>query len=149
MNTEEITKLLVKRCKGTFLGVFAIDRLPRRLPKRRPLMIVCNTDPIRKSGSHWICIYFGKENDGEYFDSFGLHPRTYPIFERYLNKNCSRWIWNSKQIQSVVSHVCGHYVVMYCLFKQLNFSMYTILLCFTEDYGLNDAIAYKYIIEHS
>lgn len=145
MNTEQIRKLLIKRCRGSFMGVYSSDRLPRRLPKRRPVMLVCNTDPHKKPGQHWVAFYFAKDGSAEYFDSFGASPTRFGSFHNFLVKNCSRWIMNSKQIQSIVSQFCGHYVVMYCLFKHLNYSMKSIMNCFSNDTGLNDFIARDFV----
>jgi len=148
MNTNEIFNLLAKKCKGTFLGVFARDKLPKNLPKKRNVSLIINTQGSAKKGLHWIAMYFDKNGNGEYFDSFGLPASTHPIFERYLNKHCRKWIMNRKQIQSVVSSVCGHYVVMYCFYKHLNYSMRSIVNCWTSDTGLNDEIAYRFVYDH-
>ena len=103
-------------------------------------MFVCNTDPSHKAGQHWVAMYFDKDGTAEYFDSFGMPPSTYPIFEKFLNRNSISWSYNDKQLQSLASEYCGQYVVMYCLFKHLNYSMNSIINCFTDDTGLNDAI---------
>lgn len=111
-------------------------------------MLVCNTDPHKKPGMHWVAFYFARDGTAEYFDSFGAPPNTYPTFHKFLIKNCSRWSMNTKQLQSVVSHFCGNYVVMFCLFKYLNYSMNSIVDCFTNDTGLNDSIARDFVFEH-
>ena len=142
MNTKQIFRILAKKCKPTFIGVFARNRLPKHLPvHHRPIMFVYNTDPAHKVGQHWIAMYFDRNGTAEYFYSFGMPPSTYPIFEKYLNTHSTSWTYNNKQLQSIVSKFCGHYVVMYCLFKNLNFSMNSIINCFTDDTGLNDTIA--------
>jgi len=100
MNTHEIASLLRRRCRGTFLGVYPRDRLPDRLPATRPLLMVCNTDTHEKPGSHWIAIYIRINSTGEYFDSVNQPPVL--TFTHYLDKHCSNWIKNSRQIQSTV-----------------------------------------------
>ena len=54
MNTNEIDQILRrdKRVGGIFIGVFASDRLPTRVP--RPAALVVNLDPAHKPGIHWI-----------------------------------------------------------------------------------------------
>ena len=69
MDAYRIQKLLKQRCGRIFLGVFAIDRLPKALLPRRPLLLVCNTAPRDHPGEHWITLFI--DICGEYFDSLG------------------------------------------------------------------------------
>ena len=66
MDTKKIFRVLHQRCKDTFLGVFACDRLPRRIPPKRPLLLVCNTHPHMKPGEHWVVIFIGENSTGVY-----------------------------------------------------------------------------------
>jgi hypothetical protein len=143
MNTTAIEKALKKRCGRKFLGVYAIDRLPPDLPQRRPLMMICNTDPHDKKGEHWVAIYFGVNGGGEYFDSFGRLPEH--IISSYLNKNCSVWTYNERQLQSVVSYFCGQYCIFYCLYRSVGYDLDNILKCFGKDTGLNDWFVHDFI----
>ena len=146
MNTSQIFNLLARRCRGTLLGIFPADMLPQNLPARRPLLLVCNTDPSHKRGEHWIVIYFDVSGTGEYFDSFGME--TKPIFHHYLTRHSVSYIRNREQLQSSISRFCGHYCVFYCLFKRLNYSMKDIVNCFSNDTSLNDFIAHKFVCEN-
>ena len=38
-------------------------------------LLVCNTDPSNRPGSHWIAIYV-EDGRGEFFDSFGRRPNA-------------------------------------------------------------------------
>jgi len=143
MNANQIDKLLRKRCGKVFLGVFAIDRLPRLLPARRPLLLVCNTDPHDRPGEHWIVLYI--DIYGEYFDSFGQEPRR--TFGQYLDKYCNSWTMNKKTLQSVISSFCGHYCVFYCLFKCLNYDIESIVNAFTTDTALNDYFVHVFVCD--
>ena len=80
-------------CAENFDGVFSADNLPEE-----PRLLVVNTDPASQPGRHWVCICV-ENGRGEYFDSFGLPPIAH--FERYLNKHCSLWTFNQRQLQSV------------------------------------------------
>jgi hypothetical protein len=84
MNTKEIDQFVRgdKASRGIFQGVFSVDTLPDK-----PRLLVCNTDPSSKPGSHWIVIFTDSKGRGEYFDSFGRKPTA--LFEDYMNKNCS------------------------------------------------------------
>lgn len=140
MNTNEINRLLRGRCRGAFLGVFASDRLPARLPHKRPVLMVCNTDRHDQVGRHWVVIYVGTDSRGEYFDSLNQPPPQ--TFLNYLNKNCNSWSWNPRQLQSLASHFCGNYCVYFSLFRCLGYSMNAIDSCFSTDYGLNDVFVH-------
>src|SRR4051812_33374898 len=119
MDGSKINRLLKKRCGQSFQGVFPMDRLPAKLPPHRPLILVCNTDPHHKPGTHWIVMFIDMK--GEYFDSFGQEPA--PIFQQYLEKYCNTYTLNTKVLQSVLSYSCGHFCVFYCLMKMMNYSM--------------------------
>ena len=146
MNTSDLFRLLSKRCQGLLMGVYPSDRLPRDLPKKRPLLLVCNTDPSTKPGMHWVAIYVGSDGRGEYFDSLGQEPIY--VFERFLDKHCANYVCNAVQLQSVISRFCGHYCVFYCLFKRLDYSMTSIVQCFTSDTALNDNIVHKFVCDN-
>ena len=51
MDTNEINKLLMNDKK--FIGVFALDRLPKRQIST-PASLIINTDVSRKNGDHWV-----------------------------------------------------------------------------------------------
>jgi hypothetical protein len=143
MNAKQISKLLRMKCKDSFLGVFARDRLPTTLPPRRPLLLVCNTDPHDMPGRHWIAMYVST-GISEYFDSYGEPPL--PIFERFLNKFGNRWIANEKKLQGILSSYCGHYCVFYALFKQLGYDLRSITNCFiVQDSGVNDFLVHRFV----
>jgi hypothetical protein len=141
MNSQQIETALRKRCPD-FESVLAADQLPLVLPSQRPLMYVVNTDPQSRPGTHWIAMYFGLDDVCEYFDSFGRRPSL--VFERYLNGRCSEWIFNDKQLQSVVSGFCGQYCLVYCILKSRGKSLSDILKYFSSDTGLNDFLVHKF-----
>ena len=145
MNTSQIDTILRKKCGRLFLGVFAKDRMPNKLPARRPLLLVCNTDPHYQPGEHWIVLYIGANSRGEYFDSYGRPPEK--TFKSYLNKFCVDWNYGEAQIQSVLSSFCAHYCVFYCLYKSLHYSLKDILNCFSNDTTLNDWLVHKFVCE--
>src|SRR5277367_2607312 len=126
MNSKNISDILKVRCKDMFLGVFPRDRLPLTLPPRRPLLLICNTDPHSRPGEHWIALYVSSTT-GEYFDSFGQSPLL--IFKRFLDKFCPKWIMIDKKLQSILSSFCAHYCIFYSLFKYLGYDMKCIMDC--------------------
>ena len=138
MNTDQINRFVRSVCHHNFQGVYSIDTLPEI-----PRLLICNTDPSHKPGSHWIAISVDYERRGEYFDSFGRKPPA--IFEDYLNKHCKSWSYNARQLQSVVSSYCGAYCCVYCMLKCRGFSLNRFVSLFTNDTGYNDSIVRDFI----
>ena len=142
MNTQEITAILKKKCRRQFVGTFAYDRLPKVLPPRRPLLLVCNTDIQSKPGRHWITMTLNADGSGEFFDSLN-EPVIPARFVAYLDKHCSKsWTRNERQIQGIISRFCGNYVIFYCMFKYLGYSMREIESLFCSDTSFNDALVH-------
>jgi hypothetical protein len=141
METREIDRFVRENCRGIFQGVFSADTLPEN-----PRLLVCNTDPSNRPGTHWIaiCVSNGR---GEYFDSFGRKPPE--TFEHYMNENCTDWIFNTRQLQSIASSYCGFYCCLYCVFKCKGFDLTRIVNMFTRDTGFNDSIAYGFVCNKS
>jgi len=136
MNTEEIGRVLRRVCANEFDGVFSADMLPAK-----PHLLVVNTDASHKPGRHWVCMCM-ENGCGEYFDSFGQPPTA--NFERYLNRHCSSWTFNSRQLQSVISRFCGHYCICYCVLRSRGIDMSKIVNSFTTDTALNDVLAHRF-----
>jgi len=107
MNSDQIDSSLHARCRRQFVGVFPADRLPVRLPAKRPLRFD-NTNRHNQPGKHWIAIYLGRNSRGAYFDSFGQPPP--PMFLRYLNSLSTSWTTNNRQLQSAASRFSGNIV---------------------------------------
>lgn len=144
MNTREIERFLQADtiCRGVFQGVFSADTLPRK-----PRLLVCNTDESSKPGLHWIAIHVDTYGRGEYFDSFGRAPEKH--FEDYMNKNCIRWTFNRKQLQSIISSFCGYYCCMFCMLSCRRVDMTNIVKMFTTDTAFNDSIAHSFVCNKS
>ena len=136
MNSDEIDRFLRSRLRD-FDGVFGVDNLPKD-----PHLLVCNTDPSDKPGLHWIAIYI-ENGRGDFFDSFGRRPNA--DFERYMNRHCSSWNFNDKQLQSVVNKLCGYYCIYFCILRSRDVDMCKIVRSFSSDNGLNDALVHAYV----
>jgi hypothetical protein len=144
MNTREIERFLEadKTCRQVFQGVYSADTLPPN-----PKLLVCNTDASTKPGQHWIAIHVDTYGRGEYFDSFGRAPNK--LFENYMNKHCTRWTFNKRQLQSIISSFCGYYCCMYCMLRCRRIDMPRIVAMFTTDTGFNDTIAHSFVCNKS
>ena len=103
-----------------FLGVYALNQLPRSLnkPIRAPACgLIINTDTDNLPGRHWIACILLPNGRGEVFDSFGQLPP--PRVQVWMNKQCPRgWTFNSIAIQSPLSTLCGGYC-LYFLYQRM------------------------------
>ena len=104
MNTNEISEYLNRDliCSKIFYGVYPANKIPKL--RSLPALIVCNTDTSSRPGEHWIVLYVDENYRGEYFDSMGRFQTKW--FKTFLEVNCTAWIWNDKQLQSLISKLC-------------------------------------------
>ena len=121
--------------------IYPADKIPNL--GSLPTLIVCNTDTSSKRGKHLIVLYVDKNRRGEFFDSFGRCP--FEHFKIFLDENCVEWIWNARQIQSVISKLCGHYCIFYCLYRSRGLDVRKIVRMFTKDTGLNDSMVHNFV----
>ena len=87
------------------------------------------------------CVYERKK-DGhrEYFDSFGRWPTVHS--EHNMERHCSSWMFNRRQLQSVMSRFCRHYCIYYCMLRSRCVDMFEIVNSLTVDTGLNDVLVH-------
>ena len=63
-----------KFTKLSFKGVYAVDEIKLIKTVSYPSFFVINLDPSYKPGSDWVAVYFDRNGEGEYFDSFSRYP---------------------------------------------------------------------------
>jgi hypothetical protein len=119
-----------------FIGVFASDTLPRVIGST-PALLIVNTDPISKPGTHWQAIAINKDGCGEFFCSFGLPPYI-PHIRKFMDRMCTSWRHNTLDLQAIDSTVCGQYCVLFLLFKAHGYSMNDYVRIFSDDCYEND-----------
>ena len=131
MNTKEITDYFNRdtECSKMFYRVYPADKLANLCSLQA--LIVFNTDTSCKRGEHWVVFYVVKNRRGEYFDSFGRCP--FEHFKIFLDVNCVEWLWNERQIQSIISKFCGHYYIFYWLYRSRELDVRKIVRMFTKD----------------
>ena len=103
MDTNDIYRLLVN--EKNFIGVFALDKLPKR-EINTPASLIINTDVSSKKGEHWVALVLGK-NQAYYFDSFGLQIIDKQILSFLSKQKLRKVIYSTKCIQSITSDKCG------------------------------------------
>ena len=134
MDTVLIKKLL--KTFKCFKGVYSSDNIPQFT--NFPIHIIVNTDPSYKKGEHWVAISINENGFGEYFDSFGLPPLKKDLFN-FMTKNCKNsWIYNKLCLQNVTSTTCGHYCVLYTMFRCSGKSTRDFLMRFSTNQLKND-----------
>ena len=141
MNSLEISRILSIVRKHT-LGVFPADKIVERWQK--PCAFVFNTDDSTKPGVHWVAVYFSRDGCGTYFDSFGLEPLI-PNHLRLLRKNCRVLRWNTKQLQSNSSKVCGQFCLMFLIHMSRGKTLKQFQNIFSSNLDKNDGIVKDFV----
>lgn len=129
MNTEEIKNYLETNeyTRDIFLNVYAMDQLPKEKISRTRWILIMNCCPANLRGEHWIAMYC--ENDNlEFFDSFGMSPLMYEGVPDFIEKQKTNSVkYNCKQLQSIDSDACGHYCIVYAVWRAQGYSLYDIM----------------------
>ena len=109
---NKVRKNGTEATKKSFLGVYAIDKLPKFIP-HLPMLLIVNTHSHNLGGEHWKAIFIDKNRNGEVFDS--LAQPTSNILIRWMNRFTRKWRTNSKSYQHDKSSTCGAYSLYYVL----------------------------------
>ena len=71
---------------------------------------------------------------------FGNSPIFYGLLG-YIEKTATSWEYNSVQLQSIFSTLCGYYCIYFVLLKSRNIEMFEILNLFNKtNFNINDYI---------
>jgi hypothetical protein len=125
MDTDQLLCLINrKKGSGNYISTLVIseNEAVGNISKK-PLLLICNTDPAWLPGKHWVGFYFPKNGEAEFFDSFGHSPDFYnQDFESFLMNNSQNgcYFTNTCQLQRNGSNVCGLYCILYVLSKYKN-----------------------------
>lgn len=146
LTTEEIGSIIRKfgdeKTKTAFMGIFPIDKLPRRITKL-PALLIINTHTKNLPGEHWKAIYISSQRRGEVFDSFALPISLY--LQKWINTfTHGRWKQNSRSIQHPSSTICGIYVLYYVLNRLKTDDLKSIMDTFGESKTENDRLMMKF-----
>lgn len=102
--------LNARAAKPHRVGVYASDRLPRRL--KRPCALIAHTEKAKEKYGHWISIYVPLKGIPIYFDSFGMDAHV-PNHEAFIARLSKNYKFNSICYQSPTSTVCGWYTFLH------------------------------------
>lgn len=141
MNSLEVLRYL-KTIPYHSVGVFPADQIPRVWIK--PTAYVFNTDNHQKPGAHWVSVYADKSGNALFFDSYGFAP-TVPEHINRLRKNCKRLRWNTAQLQSLTSDVCGQFCIMFLYYMSTGLGFDKFMQHFSTDFQKNDEVARNFV----
>ena len=117
---DAVQILYTLRKENTFLDVYASDLLPRSITKT--CTAIGNADSHTDGGLHWLAVHFRpKSSSSYYFDSYGIVPFL-PDILAYINRNCTTWEYNKRQLQSLISDVCCKYCCLYALYMDRGYT---------------------------
>ena len=143
MDGTQIDRTLRKRCRN-YIGTYAIDMLPRLMKYNYPVIMVINLDDSSKGGSHWVALAIGLDGRSLYFDSFGRTPPK--LILEYMKYYSRYQAYNDARLQSVISNVCGFYVIFFSLCMDRGLGLNYMLKRFTTfDTSLNDTLVHRHI----
>ena len=90
-------------------------------------------------------MYNDENSTLEVFNSFWLQPYLYNLQEKLPRADLMTY--NTKQIQSFNSEMCGKYCLYYIYFKARGFDINDIIGIFSNDYYNNDAYVYDTVLK--
>jgi len=105
--------------KKYFMGTFPADRIPKL--SKYPCSFVLNMDNSNKPGSHWVAVYVPNSQTVLYYDSYGIKPYNKNI-QKFLKKfpNSQK---NNITFQSIITDVCGYYVIFFIYMASWGYSL--------------------------
>ena len=103
------------------LAVFARDELSS-IYTNPPQIIIVNTNPLEKSGKHWLLIYFNKDGSMDFFDSLGYDINFYYFSIKKFVQKFTKKYQNvmTCRVQPLDLSLCNHYYLYYTYCKCLD-----------------------------
>lgn len=127
MNTKQIWQALSSNpiTEPFFDGVFPSDTV--RNIKKKPELIICNTDPSNKPGSHWLLFFFHNDTV-DFYDSLGKDLNNYSKdFINLIQKFANDYQLSSVRTQPINSSLCGYYCLYFAYKRCKGNNMNTII----------------------
>src|SRR5271156_72479 len=116
LQTTDLRKVMKR--DPNFLGVFAIDKVPRTVDRKAGnVKLIINLDPSTKPGSHWVAIW-RRNGKSFYFDSFGRLPPN--ILKHWMMQNSDSWSYNTIRMQSPKDKTACGYLCLSFLTKKFS-----------------------------
>ena len=143
---HELEKLIQKnadaKTRKAFLGVYAMDDLPHRIP-HLPALLIINTHTSNLLGEHWKAIYISKDRHGEIFDSLALPTSTRLM--QWMNSFTRKWTRSPLTVQNPHSATCGAFVLYFILTRLHVPTFMSCLQLFSRDLYNNDKLMMNFV----
>lgn len=146
MNTKQIWNALSSNFYTIkdFDGVYSIDNL--KDIKCKPKLIICNTDPSYKPGTHWVLFFFNKDNV-EFYDSLGKDLNEYgKDFYNFVKKFVNSYERSTERTQPVKSSLCGVYCLYYAYYRCKGVDMENIIDSMNSPLKVLDLVKKKFYL---
>ena len=135
--------------KPHYLGIFAIDTLPKFIKLRQ--FLICNTDSSSGPGQHWFVLFRYSVSELECFDSLGVGDDRQTFLRSVKFRGIRELHYNQSPVQLPTSTTCGHFCLFF-IFERLHnldfeFSEFLNEL-FTENLDQNELIVSEFYRNH-
>ena len=149
MNTYQLEAVVTedRYSQDMFVGVFPMDRLPKQF--KTPACMIINSASSSSQGEHWLAVFIDQYGRGEFFDSYGHSADFYnQRLEDFLRRNCSTHSFNTRELQTLWSNVCGQYCLFYFIHRCRQISAHDIIYQFSRNKLINDQRVNDFIRKH-
>ena len=62
-----------------------------------------------------------------------------------MDRHCINWTYNDRQLQNILSTVCGAYCVFFAIYKSYGHDMHRIVCAFTDNTIINDRLVDRFV----
>ena len=66
-------------------------------------------------------------------------------FCSFMDRHCINWTYNDRQLQYILSTVCGAYCVFFAIYKSYGHNMHRIVCAFTDNTIINDCVVDRFV----
>lgn len=132
--------------KTQYIGTFAADTLPRHV-HALPALLIVNNQKNTQEGEHWLAIAIDNKRHGIFFDTYGRAPFV-RSHRNFLNRNCTRWTYNTKCLQSIGTDVCGQYCITFLMHQAHGVRLKDFLKTYFTDDTLANDITVSELFDH-
>jgi hypothetical protein len=130
--------------RSFFSGVYSYDTI--LLIKKKPKLIICNTDPSYREGEHWVLFFFDK-NTVDFFDPLGKSISYYgQNFIIFIKRFAKYYEINKRRVQPLYSSLCGQYCLYYAFLRCKGFKMNFIMKSFPTYFLVSKYVRNKFSI---
>ncbi len=136
----ELRTFLRRKLADRQVYVMPSDILPERFSL--PAGFIVNLSSSNQPGTHWVAIYINECGEGTYFCSFAMKPQEKNI-QNFLRMHCKTIEYNSMQLQSQHSDLCGHYAAIFLMHAFNGLGLTHFQKFFSTNLILNDLLIRK------